>query len=347
MSESLSQWICQYLVEIAQKYGAQVSSFPNFSKKKKVQITELLWVDDNDTNSSAWVHVSDKVNTIPVKFSSDAVKAFNASSSRSLYFFAHFSPKKLKLVSYSKLPENKGSVVQMKDFKVILSRIPNLGSSVQGGMTKDAFLALECHSVSYMGAAGSSIFGSPRQVNSDPQVKEWLHGLREGGGAGNVLRDRAKARHIDQPGALEEDIGSIQEEESTTNSMVGIAKSWKDIINNMDYRWIPKEMSKMIYGCEEPIEMEKERSTSPKWDMEKLASDMELDGLDSPNISLSHAGPILPRVLAPNSDTSGTQTQTQTLNGIESQVQVLAAGDKSLPWMDLKTVIRILKDASV
>lgn len=76
----------------------------------------------------------------------------------------------------------------MTDFKIILTRLPNVGAtSVQGAMTKDAFLSLECHSVTLTGAAGSGVFGMPKQVNSDPKVKEWLLGLREGGGGGCVV----------------------------------------------------------------------------------------------------------------------------------------------------------------
>lgn len=147
-------------------------------------------------------------------------------------------------------------------------------------------------------------------------------------------------------------------------------------MNNMDYRWIPKEMINMIDGSgyyflyikdakliilldeEEDIK----RSTSPKWDIEKMES-----VLDSSNISLSHARPTLPRkvprppspsprgqvvegptrVLAPNSDTSGTQSQSQSQS--QSQLlQVISAGiDQELNnnWIDIETIIRILLES--
>lgn len=41
MSDSLSPWLCEYIISIAETYGAQLANIPaTNTKKKKVQIKE-------------------------------------------------------------------------------------------------------------------------------------------------------------------------------------------------------------------------------------------------------------------------------------------------------------------
>jgi hypothetical protein len=41
MAESLQPWIAQYLIDIAETHGANLTAVPYFSKKKKVQLVEV------------------------------------------------------------------------------------------------------------------------------------------------------------------------------------------------------------------------------------------------------------------------------------------------------------------
>jgi hypothetical protein len=40
MADSIQPWIASYLIDIAEKYGADMQSIPTCQKRKKVQLTE-------------------------------------------------------------------------------------------------------------------------------------------------------------------------------------------------------------------------------------------------------------------------------------------------------------------
>lgn len=77
-------------------------------------------------------------------------------------------------------------------------------------MSADRTLILDCPKFNYIGSSGESEFGSPVSVEKNPEISEWVQGLRQDGGAGylvsplcdralvtsnrNVLRDRKQER---------------------------------------------------------------------------------------------------------------------------------------------------------
>jgi len=94
MSDSLSPWLCEHIVSIAETYGAQLASIPftdSKKKKKKVQIKEastltnsllipvhsspqfLTFPPQGQEETYVWAIISDKQHTIPVKFTREAM----------------------------------------------------------------------------------------------------------------------------------------------------------------------------------------------------------------------------------------------------------------------------------
>ncbi|KIM45036.1 hypothetical protein M413DRAFT_327654 [Hebeloma cylindrosporum] len=175
MSDSLSPWLCEYIISIAETYGAQLSNTPANNKKKKVQIKEFLTFPlQGQEEAHVWAIISDKQHTIPVKFTREAMAEYSQTS-----------------YSNTRFTQNKGALVSISKFRPMHSRVP-LGKD--GKLTPEAHLALECNSVSVLGASGESTFGNPRPITSHPDVKLWSDSLLHDGGAGNVLKERRLER---------------------------------------------------------------------------------------------------------------------------------------------------------
>ncbi|KAJ7901761.1 hypothetical protein B0H14DRAFT_3851873 [Mycena olivaceomarginata] len=176
MAADLRAWIKDHLMEVAETYGANLSGVPLEAKGKKAQISEFLTVGAENDDSVVWAMIHDRSLVIPVKFSKEAVMACNTNS-----------------VSGRRLTETRFAFVTMKKFRPMSTRIPVRN----GGMTADQTLALYCESVSII-SESTAQWGSPKILDTDPNLQEWSHGLRQDGGAGNILRDRKKAKEGDK-----------------------------------------------------------------------------------------------------------------------------------------------------
>lgn len=82
-------------------------------------------------------------------------------------------------VSGRRLTETRFAFVTIKKFRPVSTRIPVRN----GGMTADQTLALYCESVSII-SESTAQWGSPKILDTDPNLQEWSHGLRQDGGAG-------------------------------------------------------------------------------------------------------------------------------------------------------------------
>ncbi|KAJ7783063.1 hypothetical protein B0H16DRAFT_1495201 [Mycena metata] len=169
MSESLRPWLRESLIKAAETYGANLSAVPLEEKGKKVQISEFLTTGAENEDSAVWANVHDKALVVPVKFSKEAVVECN---------------------NGRRMTELKTALVTIKKFKPISTRIPNRN----GGMSIDPRLALHCELVTMIGSFDEGKWGNPRDVESDAELKEWGDALTKDGGAGNVLKERKKAR---------------------------------------------------------------------------------------------------------------------------------------------------------
>lgn len=131
-------------------------------------------------DSIIWGVLSDKELTIPIRFTKQAIAQYN------LYVFIippaqhHCDTKGLRL-SNKRLTQHGTALIFIKHFKPFFARVP-LGSNK--GMSAHPRLAMECEEFSIIGASGEGVFGNPRVVESNEDLRMWSEGLRQHGGAG-------------------------------------------------------------------------------------------------------------------------------------------------------------------
>ncbi|KAI0295822.1 hypothetical protein B0F90DRAFT_1820266 [Multifurca ochricompacta] len=189
MSENLNTpWIAEYLINVAETYGCELSDVPLHVKPGK-KFTE----DD-----CIWAYVSDKHQQIPVRFSRHAIAQYskiNQSDSQG-----------------KRLTQQHCAIATIKSFKPMFQRVP---SGRVGKMTIEPTLALNVDHVQIVGAAGEPEFGSPRTLETHSDLNEWMEGLRAGDGSGNVLKLR-KAKRVAQEQGEASVIEAAYKENSTT-----------------------------------------------------------------------------------------------------------------------------------
>ncbi|KAF5370642.1 hypothetical protein D9758_001856 [Tetrapyrgos nigripes] len=170
MSGCLSSWIQSYLLNVAETHGANLSSVP-FSCKKKVQLIDFLTFGSTDLNKDdlLWGIVSDKNHHLPVRFSQEAVAEYRKLHKR-------------------RFTEVKTALITLSTFRVLFSRVPLLG----GGVSRQSTLVFECTGFSLLGSIGEPRFSLSTEIENDPDLKEWIDGLRHGGGGGNILKERKR-----------------------------------------------------------------------------------------------------------------------------------------------------------
>ncbi|KAI6121694.1 hypothetical protein F5141DRAFT_1289858 [Pisolithus sp. B1] len=172
MADSIpGPWICDYLIEVAERHGEQLYNVPFCNKRKKVQLTELLTFHKN---SYVWAWISDKVHRIAVRISREGVEDYEARHGR-------------------KVIDCRFAVVFIRDFRPIFAPRP-VGAN-QKGNTPISHIALEVGCVNFVGI-GSHVFCDPKDVESNASVKEWVLGLREDGGGGNILKLRKQEQKV-------------------------------------------------------------------------------------------------------------------------------------------------------
>ncbi|KAJ3486383.1 hypothetical protein NLJ89_g11815 [Agrocybe chaxingu] len=195
MSDSLSPWLADYLIQSAEQHGANLSSIPLHSKKKKAQITEaralkvltlvesladrimqFLSVGSENQDAFVWVRLSDKKYSIPARLWKETVAEYQRINGR--------------------ITKDKGAILSIQNFKPMVMRIPMAGGSV----TTNPSLALDCQTISLLGSAGEAVFGNPISITSIRELREWCEGLVQDGGAGNILKERKMQREGNAPG---------------------------------------------------------------------------------------------------------------------------------------------------
>ncbi|KDR75434.1 hypothetical protein GALMADRAFT_249490 [Galerina marginata CBS 339.88] len=169
MADSLIPWISDYLIDVAENFGAKLSDIPTYNKKKKVQIIRFLTYG-SDEDILIWTESSDKNHVIPIKFTKEAVSEYRKNSG-------------------GRITQHRGAIAAIRNFRPIFTPVP-LG----GGLTSRSFVVLECTSFSILGCTGEGNFGNPQPITNHPDIQLWSEGLSHDGGAGNILKDRKLQR---------------------------------------------------------------------------------------------------------------------------------------------------------
>ncbi|KAF8444565.1 hypothetical protein L210DRAFT_3642827 [Boletus edulis BED1] len=176
MSESMSNpWIRDYIMNVAETFGAQLYNAPVSSGKKKVQLTDFLTYQEN---SYVWAWISDKDYKVSVRISKDAADQYKS---------RHMG---------RNLIDCRFSVVTISNYRPMFSPRP-LGSNTTGN-TPIAHISLEISQVKLVGIGGH-LFGNPRDLELNENVKEWVLGLLQDGGGGNVLKLRKQEENKKAP----------------------------------------------------------------------------------------------------------------------------------------------------
>jgi len=74
----------------------------------------------------------------------------------------------------------KTAILTLVNFRALFTRIPIRG----GGLSKYETLAFDCKEFARIGSFGESKFAESSDVEKEPSLKEWVVGLRQGGGGG-------------------------------------------------------------------------------------------------------------------------------------------------------------------
>ncbi|GJE94422.1 hypothetical protein PsYK624_105910 [Phanerochaete sordida] len=171
MSRSLSPpWLRDYLLAVAQTHGGDLMSVPVHTPAKKVQIVKFITRQTEGQDNWIWAVVSDLQFMLPVRFSKEAMKAFKHSE------YGHSPISSYKTVAMS-----------MKNFRPMFARVPK---STGQGMSTFEHLTLEVRTFTVIGSFDAAVWGAPKDIESEKSIQEWVHGLREGNGGGNVLKLR-------------------------------------------------------------------------------------------------------------------------------------------------------------
>ncbi|KAI0066048.1 hypothetical protein BV25DRAFT_1912851 [Artomyces pyxidatus] len=173
MADTIQPWIEDYLIELAETYGANVGGFPVHNAGKKVQLVEFLTFQAREGDDCIWAKVSDKRQRIAVRFSSKALTEYAASNQNDS--------------QGKRLTQHKNAVIIIKAFRLMFQRIP-VGNG-QEKMTSQEHLFLLVDSMRILGSREEATFGSPQDPCSHAELKLWIDGLRKGGGDGNVLKN--------------------------------------------------------------------------------------------------------------------------------------------------------------
>lgn len=179
MADKFTPWIHDYLTGIYQRLGANYFSEKPATKAKKVQLLAFRGTrptpSDVDDGNNIWADVSDKAFTIPVVFTSMAVRSYK---------------------QCHPFEQCEKAVLSIKSFHPVLRRVPLRGSR---GLTKNAEIILQCDSFFVSDTSPMDIWGHPAELDTSPDLKDWIHGLRRGGGGGNSFLTKKVSRKQPKP----------------------------------------------------------------------------------------------------------------------------------------------------
>ncbi|KAJ3860697.1 hypothetical protein EV359DRAFT_85066 [Lentinula novae-zelandiae] len=176
MSKELQPWIQNYLIQIAETKGADLSSVEWSLKVKKAQVIEFLThgSQNKDEDTVIWARVSDKSHHIPVRFNAEAVAEY-------------------RRVNRTRLNEVKTALITLRKYRLFHSRVP---SALEGHkLTHSACLALECNELRLLGSIGEPTMGNPVGVETHQELSKYTRELRNPGGGANFLKLRAGERN--------------------------------------------------------------------------------------------------------------------------------------------------------
>jgi hypothetical protein len=80
------------------------------------------------------------------------------------------------------LSSHRGAITTLRQWRPCFARIPNSMNGKQSGMTTEAHLFFEVNHFKVVGNSGEPVLGSPRDVELEPEVSDWVDGLRQGSG---------------------------------------------------------------------------------------------------------------------------------------------------------------------
>ncbi|KAH9839311.1 uncharacterized protein C8Q71DRAFT_855938 [Rhodofomes roseus] len=180
MSASIrAPWLHDYLLQIAEENGGNLISVAFESKGRRAQLVKwLTYPQDDDKEVFMWAIISDKVHTVEVRFSKEAVKSLRQNP----------------LFLGRNVTEYRTAIVIIKTFRPFCTRVPQ---GRDKGMSLSEHICLEVNDFSLSGAFNEPVWGSPRPIGTQSDIREWVQGLRQGGGAGNVLKLRKAANSAD------------------------------------------------------------------------------------------------------------------------------------------------------
>ncbi|KAJ3847632.1 hypothetical protein EV368DRAFT_87514 [Lentinula lateritia] len=176
MSRELQPWIQNYLIQIAETKGADLSSVEWSLKVKKAQVIEFLThgSQNKDEDTAIWARVSDKSHYIPVRFNAEAAAQY-------------------RRVNRTRLNEVKTALITLRKYRLFHSRVP---SALKGHkLTHYSCLALECSELRLLGSIGEPTIGNPVGVETHQELSKYTMELSNPGGGANFLKLRAGERN--------------------------------------------------------------------------------------------------------------------------------------------------------
>ncbi|KAJ3814115.1 hypothetical protein F5876DRAFT_73202 [Lentinula aff. lateritia] len=176
MSRELQPWIQNYLIQIAETKGADLSSVEWSLKVKKAQVIEFITHGsrNKDEDTAIWARVSDKSHYIPVRFNAEAAAQY-------------------RRVNRTRLNEVKTALITLRKYRLFHSRVP---SALKGHkLTHYSCLALECSELRLLGSIGEPTIGNPVGVETHQELSKYTIELSNPGGGANFLKLRAGERN--------------------------------------------------------------------------------------------------------------------------------------------------------
>ncbi|KAI0633515.1 hypothetical protein C8Q77DRAFT_1115416 [Trametes polyzona] len=175
MAESIrAPWILDYLISVAEQFGGDLSAVPRTDKPHKAQLVKFLTFAPPDTTEPCviWADVSDKKHFMHARLSVDAIQRFSRDPNHA----------GVSLTSY------KSALVRLTKIRPAFGRVARRGHG--GGMTEQPCLYLDVDNFDLLGSFGEPIWGAPVDIVQDAIIREWMFGLQQDGGGGNVLKLR-------------------------------------------------------------------------------------------------------------------------------------------------------------
>ncbi|KAH9892786.1 hypothetical protein C8Q73DRAFT_699460 [Cubamyces lactineus] len=172
-------WILDYLINIAEEYGGDLASVPRPVKPFRAQIIKFLTFPPPDSKEPCviWADVSDKKHFIHARLSLEAMQRYMQSGQ-------YTGP----------LTSHKSAMVRLIRIRPAFARVARRDGNT--GMTDHLRIFLDVDEFELLGACGEPAWGSPVDVAQNADIREWMLGLQQDGGGGNVLKLKKQQRML-------------------------------------------------------------------------------------------------------------------------------------------------------